>query len=110
MPRISLLAPSLNLEEGASGHQRGDVHGDLLNTPSITPGAGADAHESSGLPQPPSQCWRREQEPQGWSQGGSQRAGSQIGVLVLELAVQCQPPFLPVVGEEGGQGVDFAER
>lgn len=49
----------------------------------------------------------------GWegdTTGGSQRAGGQVGVLMLQLAIQCQPTLLPVVGKEGGQGVDFAER
>lgn len=38
-----------------------------------------------------------------------QGGGGQVGVLVLELPIQRQPPLLPVVGKEGGQGVDFAE-
>lgn len=40
----------------------------------------------------------------------SQCAGSQVGVFMLELPIQGQASLLPVVGEEGGQGVDFAER
>ena len=31
---------------------------------------------------------------------GSQRGGSEIGVLVLELSVERQPPFVLVVGEQ----------
>lgn len=39
----------------------------------------------------------------------SHGAGRQVGVLVLELAVQRQPPPVPVGAEQGGQRVHFAE-
>lgn len=41
--------------------------------------------------------------------GSSQGAGGQVRVFVLELPVQGEAPLLSVVGEEGGQCVDFAE-
>lgn len=47
-----------------------------------------------------------------WNRGGgsSQGAGGQVRVFVLELPVQGEAPLLSVVGQEGGQRVDLAER
>ena len=42
--------------------------------------------------------------------GSSQGAGGQVCVLVFELPVQGEAPLLSIVGQEGGQRVDFAER
>lgn len=42
--------------------------------------------------------------------GSSQGAGGQVRVFVLELPVQGKAPLLSVVGQEGGQCVDLAER
>lgn len=39
----------------------------------------------------------------------SQRAGSQIRVLMLELPVEGESPLLSVVGQEGSQRIDLAE-
>lgn len=39
-----------------------------------------------------------------------QGAGRQIGVLVFELAVEGEPPFIFVVGQEGCQSEHLAER
>ena len=42
--------------------------------------------------------------------GSSQGAGGQVCVLVFELPVQGEAPLLSIVGQEGGQRVDLAER
>lgn len=42
--------------------------------------------------------------------GSSQGAGGQIRVFMLELPIQGKAPLLPIVGQEGGQRVDLAER
>ena len=42
--------------------------------------------------------------------GSSQGAGGQVRVLVFELPVQGEAPLLSIVGQEGGQRVDLAER
>lgn len=39
-----------------------------------------------------------------------QGAGRQIGVLVFELAVEGEPPFIFVVGQKGCQGEHLAQR
>ncbi|XP_061734421.1 uncharacterized protein LOC133537430 [Nerophis ophidion] len=39
----------------------------------------------------------------------SQRAGGQVGVFVLQLAVQSEASLLPVVGQKWREGEDFAE-
>lgn len=101
MPRISLLAPSLNLEEGASGHQRGDVHGDLLNTPSITPGAGADAHESSGLPQPPPSAGGGSRSPRGGLREAHSVLEARLVSSCLSLPSSASPRFSRLLARKG---------
>lgn len=39
----------------------------------------------------------------------SQRAGGQVGVLVLQFSVQSQTSFLSVVGQKRRDGEDFTE-
>ena len=40
----------------------------------------------------------------------SQGAGGQVRVFMLELPIQGKAPLLSIVGQEGGQRVDLAER
>ena len=77
MPRISLLAPSLNLEGGAGGDQPMGTSPKVLlkvlphgvsSTVRISPGAGAGCPPGLGPPPSPPCCWG-EQEPKG-GQGG----------------------------------------
>ena len=41
--------------------------------------------------------------------GSSHGGGGQVGVLVLELAVQSQPPLVAVVGQQRGEVEHLAE-
>lgn len=81
MPRISLLAPSLNLQQS---------HSRRVNRLQV------------------GWAWLRQ-----WAGRGSgrdlQRAGCQVSVLVLQLAVQRQAALLPVVGQVWRQREDLAE-
>lgn len=40
----------------------------------------------------------------------SQGAGGQVCVFMLELPIQGKAPLLSIVGQEGGERVDLAER
>lgn len=50
------------------------------------------------------------QEPGTREGRSSQGAGSQIRVFVLELPIQGEAPLFSIVGQEGGQRIDLAER
>lgn len=79
MPRISLLAPSFNLQQ--EPQQTGEPGGVGVAEAMAGRGSGRDL----------------------------QRAGRQVSILVLQLAVQRQAALLPVVGQERRQREDLAE-
>lgn len=83
MPKISLLAPSFNLHT---------THQSVVGT---------DKHSSSLYNAHGCVCLA--------VGGDSQRAGGQVGVLVLQLPVQRQATFLPVAGQKWRERENFAE-
>lgn len=113
MPRISLLAPSLNLQEGAGGDQRGDARGDqpppsLEGPPTGSPPPRAspleqelDPHQGSVLPQA-RPCRRREQDPQGRSGGWAHSVlEARLVSSCLSLPSSASPRFSRLLARKG---------
>lgn len=98
IPRISLLAPSLN----------------LLGTKNKKQKAFSLTSQAFRLPW---QEWHLNQLvilqlsclKASWVVMDSQCTGGQVGVLMFQLSVQSQASFLSVVGQKRGEGENFAE-